>query len=101
MREVLRKFRETFGFSSIKEGDRNSGAILRNQYRDLAWDEMLRTHILEHHEISGVTGGGLHISEDPDVRHEVHNFLDNAALGPRRGSFQAFSECSHPTNHQE
>jgi hypothetical protein len=83
MREVLRKFRETFGFLSIKEVDRNSGAIQRNRCRDLAWEELQKAHIVERHEISGVTGGGLHISEDEDVRHEVHTFLDNAALGPR------------------
>jgi hypothetical protein len=83
MCEVLRKFLETFGFSSIKEVDRNSGAILRNPCRDLAWDELLKAAIVERHEISGVTGGGLHIREDQDVRHEVRNFLDNAALGPQ------------------
>jgi hypothetical protein len=83
LREVLRKFLGPFGFSSIKEIDRNSGAILKNPCRDLAWDEVVKARVVERHEISGVTGGGLHISEDQDVRHEVRNFLDNAALGTR------------------
>jgi hypothetical protein len=83
MREVLRKFLGPFGFSSIKEADRNSGAIRQNPCRDAAWDELLKARIVERHEISGVTGGGLHIFEDQDVRHEVRNFLDNAAIGTR------------------
>jgi hypothetical protein len=69
-------------FSSIKEVDQNSGAILRNPCRDEAWDELQKAHIVERHQISGVTGGGLHIVDDQDVRHEVRNFLDNAAVGP-------------------
>jgi len=83
LREVLRKFVGPFGFSPIKEVDRNSGAILRHPCRDLVWEELHRAGIVERHRISGVTGGGMNISEDRDTRHEVRNFLDNAALGPR------------------
>jgi hypothetical protein len=83
MREVLRKFLGPFGFSSIKEADRNSGAIRQNPCRDAAWEELLKARVVERHEISGVTGGGLHIFDDQDVRHEVRNFIDNAALGAR------------------
>jgi Pentapeptide repeats (9 copies) len=85
MRDVLGRFVGAFGFSTIKEVDRKAGAILRNQARDLAWEELIRAEIIVRHTISGVTGGGLHISEDKDLRHEVRNFLDNAAFGPHLG----------------
>jgi hypothetical protein len=83
LREILRRFIGPFGFSSMKEADRKSGLILRNPCGDLAWEELIRAKILERHHISGVSGGGLNIVDNQDVRHEVRSFLDNAALGPR------------------
>jgi hypothetical protein len=83
VRDVLRRFLGPFGFSTIKEIDRNSGAILRNPARDITWEELMRSEVIVRHAIGGVTGGGLHISEMQDMRHEVRNFLDNAAPGPR------------------
>lgn len=83
LREVLRRFVGQFGFSSIKEIDRKSGAIARNPYADSAWEELIKGGVIDRHAISGVTGGGLHIVEAQEVRHEVRSFLDNAALGPR------------------
>lgn len=82
MREVLRRFVAPFGFTSIKETDRNSGSILKNLCRDTAWDELISAGIIHRHRISGVTGGGLNIDEAQALRHEVRNFLDNAVVGP-------------------
>jgi hypothetical protein len=83
LREILRRFIGPFGFSSMKEADKNSGIIKRNPCGETAWDELIRGRVLEHHHISGVPDGGLHVSENEDIRHEVRSFLDNAALGPR------------------
>jgi Pentapeptide repeats (9 copies) len=83
LREILRRFIGPYGFSSIKEVDRNSGIIMRNPCGDFAWEELLKAKILERHHISGVSAGGLNIVDNPDVKHEVRSFLDNAALGPR------------------
>jgi hypothetical protein len=83
LREILRRFVGPFGFSTIKDADKNSGVIKRNPCGEAAWDELIKAKIVERHPITGVPAGGLHISEDSEVRHEVRNFLDNAALGPR------------------
>jgi len=83
LREILRRFLGPFGFSSIKDANRNSGTISKNPCGDLAWEELLRASVLERHRISGVSDGGLNIADSQEVKHEVRNFLDNAALGPR------------------
>lgn len=82
LRDILRKFLGQFGFSSIKDGDRKTGPISRNPSREIAWDQLFKEQVIERHHISGVTGGGINISSKPEIRHEVRNFLDNAALGP-------------------
>jgi hypothetical protein len=83
LREILRRFIGPFGFSSIKDANKNSGIIKRNPCGETAWDELIRGKILERHHISGVPDGGLNVADDPEIRHEVRSFLDNAALGPR------------------
>ncbi len=83
LREILRRFIGPFGFSTIKDANKNSGIIKRNPCGETAWGELIRAKILERHHISGVPEGGLHVSEDLEIRHEVRSFLDNAALGPR------------------
>ena len=83
LREILRKFLGPFGFSTIKDVLRNTGPILNNPCREPAWDELFREGMLDRHHISGVSGGGINIANSPEVKHEVRNFLDNAALGPR------------------
>lgn len=82
-REILRKFVGQFGINSIKDADKNSGAIGRNIARDAAWAALIKHGIIGRHEISGVSEGGLHIIDEPEVRHEVRSFIDNAALGPK------------------
>ena len=44
---------------------------------------MFREKILERHRISGVRAGGISVADVPDVKHEIRNFLDNAALGKK------------------
>jgi len=83
LRESLRKFLGTYGFSTIKYDDRNGGALGRNPLRDALWDELLRVGILERHEISNLSSGGLHVRKDDAIRHEVRSFLDNAVLGQK------------------
>ena len=83
LREILRKFIGPFGFSTIKDSDKNSGAILKNPCREIAWEELFKGKILERHRISGVRVGGINVADLPEVKHEVRNFLDNAALGAR------------------
>jgi len=83
LRDVLRRFIGPFGFSTIKEVDKNSGSIMKNPCRDIAWEELTRGKFILRHTISGITEGGLHISTEERVKHEVRNFLDNAALGPQ------------------
>lgn len=83
IRDILRKFENRFGFSSIKVSDRDAGPISRNPCKDRAWNALTNNGIIVHHKISGVSEGGINIVEDSDVRHEVRNFLDNAALGRR------------------
>ena len=61
----------------------NSGPILKNPCREVAWEEMFREKILERHRISGVRAGGISVADVPDVKHEIRNFLDNAALGKK------------------
>jgi NACHT domain len=83
LRDILRRFIGPFGFSTIKDADKNSGVIKRNPCGETAWEELLKAKIIDRHPISGVPGGGLHVLETAEVRHEVRSFLDNAALGPR------------------
>jgi len=83
LREILRRFIGPYGFSTIKDANKNSGIIKRNPCGETAWDELIRGKILERHHISGVPDGGLNVADDPEIRHEVRSFLDNAALGPR------------------
>ena len=83
LREILSKFIERFGFGGIKYKDRDSGPISRSPCKDETWIALLKVGIVERHRISGVSEGGLNIVDDSDVRHEVRNYLDNAALGRR------------------
>lgn len=83
LRDILRRFVGQYGFSTIKEIDRVSGAVAKNPCFDSAWEELLRANIVQRHGISGVSGGGLHVDENSETRHEVRNFLDNAALGQK------------------
>lgn len=83
LREILRKFLGPFGFSTIKDANRNSGPILRSPCREEAWEELFKAEVLERHHISGVSAGGIHINNSSDVKHEIRNFLDNAALGQK------------------
>jgi Pentapeptide repeats (9 copies) len=83
LREILRKFIGPFGFSTIKESDKNSGPILKNPCREIAWEELFKRNILERHRISGIRASGINVADVPEVKHEVRNFLDNAALGVR------------------
>ncbi len=84
LRLALRRFIGPYGFSTIKEADRNTGLLAKNPCRVQVWDNLLRAGILSRHHISGMkSGGGLNVTDRPDVRHEVRNFLDNAVLGPR------------------
>jgi hypothetical protein len=82
LRDIFRKFLGPFGFSTIKEADRNSGPILKNPCRDITWDELFKEKIIDRHHISGVSGGGVNITHSTEIKYEVHNCLDNAALGP-------------------
>jgi hypothetical protein len=83
LREILRKFIGPFGYSTIKDSDKNSGPVLKSPCREVAWDELFRANIIERHRISGVRAGGINVSDNPEVKHEVRNFLDNAALGTK------------------
>lgn len=83
LRDILRKFEQQFGFGSIKYGDRDTGPISRNPCKEKAWTALTQVGIIERHRISGVSEGGLNVVNDGDVRHEVRNFLDNAAMGQR------------------
>jgi hypothetical protein len=83
LREVLRRLIGPFGFSTIKDIDKSSGTLKRNPCGETTWEELIRAKIVDRHPISGVPSGGLHVSEDAEVRHEVRSFIDNAALGPR------------------
>lgn len=83
LREILRKFLGPFGFSTIKESNRHTGPILKNPCRERVWEELFKERILDRHHISGVSDGGINVVDSPEVKHEVRNFLDNAALGPR------------------
>ncbi len=83
IREILRKFVTQFGYASLKESHRHTGPIVQNPCRAKAWEAFIREGIHERHRISGVTGGGLNVEEDHEIRHEIRNFLDNAAMGPR------------------
>ncbi len=98
MREVLRKFVGPFGFSSIKEIDRNSGAILKNPCRDRAWEELLKAGVVERHEISGVTGGGLHIADRRGILRGVGGVIE-AALHLKHG-YERKKSCRKLSGHR-
>ena len=83
LRDILRKFEHRFGFSSIKYSDRDAGPISKNPCKEKAWAALNVSGVIQHHKISGVSEGGLNIADDVDIRHEIRNFLDNAALGKR------------------
>ena len=83
LRDILKKFEQRFGFGSIKNADRDSGPISKNPCKDRAWAALGGAGVIESHRISGVSEGGLNIVDNPEVRHEVRNFLDNAVMGKR------------------
>ncbi len=83
LRDILRKFEQRFGFGSIKYIDHDTGPISKSPCKEKAWSALSSAGIIQKHRISGVSEGGLHIPDDSEVKHEVRNFLDNAAIGKR------------------
>lgn len=81
--KALRKFRGDSGFHGIQWRRRQAGANPKNPFNLEVWEALRRTDVVASHEISGVSGGGLHINEERDVRREVQQYLDNGILGPR------------------
>jgi hypothetical protein len=53
LRLALRRFIGVYGFSTIKDSDRNSGLLAKNPCRNEVWEELLKNGILERHHISG------------------------------------------------
>ena len=79
---VLRKFKSQFGLSGIQSVNAKSGVVGKSPYRDVIYEALQSEGILKTHDITGVKNGGVHISEDESIRHEIKNFQDNALLGP-------------------
>lgn len=80
---ALRKFRGDSGFHGIQSRRRQAGANPKNPFSAEVWESLRKHGIVLPHEISGVSGGGLHIIEDKDTRREVQQYLDNGILGGR------------------
>ncbi len=77
----LRKFRKDNRFIPIQYEHRKTGFKPGNPYNETVWQELERAGLIHSHHISGVTGGGLNIVDDKNVRREVSSFLDNGVLG--------------------
>lgn len=80
---ALRKLRGDSGFHGIQVRRRMSGANPRNPFNAEVWSSLRKHRVIEAHDISGVSEGGLHVVEDRDVRREVQQYLDNGILGAR------------------
>ena len=80
---ALRKFRGDSGFHGIQVRRRLNGVNPRNPFNIQIWTELKHNQIIEEHEISGVSEGGMHIHNDKDIRREVSQYLDNGIVGAR------------------
>lgn len=77
----LRKFRSgDYGFKVIQYRHRRSGFKPGNPYNERIWEVLESLEIVEPHRISNVDGGGLHIKDDKELRHDVATFLDNGVI---------------------
>lgn len=83
LEHVLRKFRGPYGFHPVQYANRLKGLPRANPFREYIWDALLSHKVVERHEISHVTGGGLNISDDSLIRREVQGVFDNANIGTR------------------
>jgi NACHT domain len=81
LRQCLRKFKGIHGLDGIQKIRRNNGLNIRNIYYNLIWKALLDHQIVCTHDISGVSDGGYHISDDIEIRKEIVRFLDNGMIG--------------------
>ncbi|MEW6563457.1 MAG: NACHT domain-containing protein [Pseudomonadota bacterium] len=78
---ALKKFKGNFGFSDIQYRHRKTGFKPGNPYNDRIWEGLLNEKLVLPHEISNVSDGGLHITEDKVLRREISSYLDNGIIG--------------------
>ncbi|MDK9718013.1 MAG: NACHT domain-containing protein [Trichlorobacter sp.] len=83
LKRALKKFKGYYGFESIQLKFKNKGFKAGNPYNDSVWDVLAEQKIVESHTISNVTGGGLNIVDDKELRREITAYLDNTVLGTR------------------
>ena len=81
--KALRKFRGDSGFHGIQARRRLSGTNSKNPFNTDVWAHLRKHQIVDTHDISGVSDGGLHICDDKDIRREVAQYLDNGIVGVR------------------
>lgn len=81
--KVLKKFKGDSGFRSIQARHKQSGMNPRNPFNAEVWDSLKRQGIISDHEISGVSEGGCHITDEREIRREVSQYLDNGIIGNR------------------
>lgn len=80
---ALRKFKGSFGFDSIQYRNRKSGFKAGNPYNDKIWEALAHNGIIQRHTISNVEQGGIHVTDDKEIRREIAFFFDNGVLGRR------------------
>lgn len=81
MNRALRRFKSDYGLKGIQYRHRKSGFKPGNPYNEKIWEILESLKIVERHEISNVSEGGLHVRDDKDLKRDIVSFLDNGVVG--------------------
>jgi hypothetical protein len=82
LKKALKKFKGSFGFSSILEFNRHRGMDANNPYSQHVWESLSKCGVTSNHIISGISNKGINVVEDGSIRRQIQTFLDNGYLGP-------------------
>jgi hypothetical protein len=68
---ALEKFQRGVGFKSLAIANQQKGRISRSPIGDVVWEALEKAGVIDRIHISGVDGGGIVISESPNLEEDA------------------------------